>query len=592
MSHFAADYQYKHQSRPSPALEEALRTVSGRASHFSRQNSRETPVLEDALKAVLGSPTPHVNRLVRQNSAQGRRHPVENGTPSRKDRPPSGTFRDRPATGTKRDRPSSGTIYSQSTMGPNRIQEHAREVAARTELQSHSLRQTSNSRSLFEQQLEQQQSLLLEQQKQSLHHFNTAIQKEMDKDVKLLGTEQDEILDPEKEMSGRIGRSDSLSSVDSLEISNGITRDSLVSSQSAGVMSIRSAANQHGTIYASSAGPMLTNTTHSHTYSTNVNSAWGTAPSITGFSHSDTNQANKAKGADASSVGGFILHRNPSNPTNVAVVSPSVIHRRNESANCEHNEKPAAVQGISGVGSFTPNKDFRNEPSITGPNPDNGKTDQSRNDSETPEAYSVIKTSSNGRANAQFHQDSVVNNAGTFILHSEAETNGHWEDFSKQSNFDYSNPYSSKASMTSVTVTSASTPVAYNQKSINSQSSYSAANYIDRSTVGQTMTTSAAAVTSTSIPPGFGHMAYLPHPPNTSAPSNRPTLTMADMRASSLAGNVNGNMKQLEQMDVQEIDDRSDDMVGEEEELPETRKGKQKVNAFCRVILKERLATF
>ena len=274
------------------------------------------------------------------------------------------------------------------------------------------------------------------------------------------------------------------------------------------------------------------------------------------------------------------------------MVSPSVIHRRNESANCEHNEKPATVQGISGVGSFTPNKDFRNEPSITGPNPDNGKTDQSHKDSETPEAYSVIKTSSNGRANAQFHQDSVVNNAGTFILHSEAETNGHWEDFSKQSNFDYSNPYSSKASMTSVTVTSASTPVAYNQKSINSQSSYSAANYIDRSTVGQTMTTSAAAVTSTSIPPGFGHMAYLPHPPNTSAPSNRPTLTMADMRASSLAGNVNGNMKQLEQMDVPEIDDRSDDMVGEEEELPETRKGKQKVNAFCRVILKERLATF
>ena len=581
LSHFAADYQYKHPSRPSPALEEALRTVSGRPSHFSRQNSRETPVLEDALKAVLGSPNPRVNRLVRQNSAQGRKHPLENGTQSKKDRPPSGTFRDRPASGTKRDRPGSGTIYSQSTMGPNRIQEYAREAAARTELQSHSLRQTSNSRSLFEQQLEQQQSLLLEQQKQSLHHFNTAIQKEMDKDVKLMGTEQDEILDPEKEMSGRIARSDSLSSVDSLEISNGITRDSLVSSQSTQVVSIASSTNQHGIIHTSSAGPALTNTTHSHTSSTNVNSAWGTTPSITSFSHSDTNQAKKAKGADTSSVAGFILHRSPSNPTNVAVVSPNVIHRGNELANHERNEKHAPVQGISGIGSFTPNNDFQNGPSITGPNSYNGKTDESHNNSETLEAHGVIKTSSNGRANAHVYQDSVFNNAGTFILHSVAETNGHWEDCPKQSNFDYSNPYSSKASMTNVTVTSACAPVAYVQKSINSQSSYSAANYTDGSTVGQTITSSAAAVTSTTIPPGFSHMAYLPHPPNTSAPLNRPALTMADMRASSLAGNVNVNMKQLEQTDVPEIDDVSDDIVGEEEELPETRKGKQKVNTFC-----------
>ena len=80
-----------------------------------------------------------------------------------------------------------------------------------TQLHDNSLRNLNNSRSLFEQQLHHHQQLLVEQQKQSLHQFNAAIQKEMDCDPKLQGVEQMEDMDV---------RPDSPDSVDSLETSN------------------------------------------------------------------------------------------------------------------------------------------------------------------------------------------------------------------------------------------------------------------------------------------------------------------------------------------------------------------------------------
>ena len=487
-------------------------------------------------------------------------------------------------------------MYSQSTMGPNRIQEHAREVAARAELQSHSLRQTSNSRSLFEQQIEQQQSLLMEQQQQSLQHFNAAIQKEMDKDTKLLGTEQEEILDPEKEMSGKITRSDSLSSVDSLEISSGLTRDSLMSSlishpeptttsTEAVVSANQQTTPDHHYSNKGTLGNATSNTGHNYTQPTFINSAWGTAPSITGFgqdSRYNTPNGNYT-GPSSSSVGGFVLHRSPSNPTNVAVVSPSVIQARNEPSNHENNDKPSSIQGTLDVGSFTPNKDLRNESSITGPDPDYGYGDAKNGEalagyvdkSEASEPYNMIRTSSNGRANAHYYQDSVVNNASTFVLHHDGVHGQSGNDYkqAQQLNFDYSNPYSSKSSTTNVTVTSAYTPGAHMNQSV---STYSPANYSDASTVGKTVTASSASVIQTTLPPGFSHMTYLPHPPNVSAPTNRPAVTMADMRASSLAGNVNA--KQYEQMNVTELNNGNDiETIEEEEEDPKIKQPKQKV---------------
>ena len=498
--------------------------------------------------------------------------------------------------GTKRDRPNSGKVYSQSTMGPNRIQEHAREVAARAELQSHSLRQTSNSRSLFEQQIEQQQSLLLEQQKQSLRHFNAAIQKEMDKDAKLLGTEQEEMLDPEKEMNGKIARSDSLSSIDSLEISSGLTRDSLMSS----VISHSEPTTSTGTVlptnqqtfnghYANNMSPVgnrASSANHNHTQPTFINSAWSSAPSISGFGQQDSNYNKPNGNYTGTSTGGFVLHRSPSNPTNIAVVSPSVVQARKEPSDQDNNDKPSLVQGTYDVGSFTPNRDSRSESSITGPGyyPNgemkNGGISAGQVDkSEASEPYNVIKTSSNGRANAHYYQDSVVNNASTFILCPDPGPSDNDSRMTSQSNFDYSNSYSSKSSATNVTVTSAYSPGTYNMnQSINSQSqvpSYSPASYSDTSAGGKTVTTSAATVTPTTLPSGFSHMAYLPHPPNTTAPSSRPGLTMADMRANSLAGNVNS--KQYEQMNADELKRENDDEVVEEEEVVEKTQPKQKV---------------
>ena len=97
--------------------------------------------------------------------------------------------------------------YARQLQTPERAKDAAREMAARAELHSCSLSNTTNSRSRFEEQLQQHQQLLVHQQRATLEQFNAAIQQEMDADPKLLGEEE----------VARSEVSDSVSSTDSLE---------------------------------------------------------------------------------------------------------------------------------------------------------------------------------------------------------------------------------------------------------------------------------------------------------------------------------------------------------------------------------------
>lgn len=81
-------------------------------------------------------------------------------------------------------------------------------------MQNRNLRNLNSSRGLFEQHLHQQQQLLVQQQEQSLHDFNTAIMQEMLNDKKIEGEENDH--------EDRI-ETDSVSSEDSLNRSQDIT---------------------------------------------------------------------------------------------------------------------------------------------------------------------------------------------------------------------------------------------------------------------------------------------------------------------------------------------------------------------------------
>ncbi|KAK3696961.1 hypothetical protein RRG08_023152 [Elysia crispata] len=161
--------------------------------HSGRRSPRRPgggQTLEDALRLIRGSP-----RHSRPNSARTISPRKENEDPFEKS-----YFEKR---GHQMTRPGSGRINHQ-------INQHAR-----AELMDHSLQNFTSSKTLFEQQLEQQQSLLLRQQQQSLRDFDNAVQREIDSDI---SNYNDGISD---EVEKKFSKSDdSCSSVDSLEESN------------------------------------------------------------------------------------------------------------------------------------------------------------------------------------------------------------------------------------------------------------------------------------------------------------------------------------------------------------------------------------
>lgn len=87
------------------------------------------------------------------------------------------------------------------------------EIISQVKLASNSLRNTRNSKTLFEQQLEKHQQILQQQQQEQLFKFNSAIWKEINGDSKVCGVEDIEI-DNNEDLNSS---SSSLATIDSLE---------------------------------------------------------------------------------------------------------------------------------------------------------------------------------------------------------------------------------------------------------------------------------------------------------------------------------------------------------------------------------------
>ena len=165
-------------------------------------NARAAPALEDALRAVRGSPVQRPDNseaVSRYNSAYS----------------PQNTYNDYHPGGGTTDSPQkfypsknvNRTVSHKNAIN-ERTREHAHQIAARAEMQTSSLRNTSNNRSLFEQQLENHQDSIYDHNNRSLREFSNAVQQEV---------VSGEPGVPGNDTHQELSRSDSLSSVDSLE---------------------------------------------------------------------------------------------------------------------------------------------------------------------------------------------------------------------------------------------------------------------------------------------------------------------------------------------------------------------------------------
>lgn len=96
---------------------------------------------------------------------------------------------------------------------------HHLDPKERAELMDHSLQNVTSSKSLFEQQLEHQQSLILKQQQQSMREFSEALHSEIDRN-KIINITND-VSFADQGGQGDITNSDSCSSLDSLNDSGG-----------------------------------------------------------------------------------------------------------------------------------------------------------------------------------------------------------------------------------------------------------------------------------------------------------------------------------------------------------------------------------
>ena len=164
----------------------------------SRQNSgRSSPKrhssLEDALRLIRTSP-----RHGRPPS--GRHHTIADPVPGNENADPLDKSY------YHSNRPSSGRSTNQINSD------------SRAEMMDHSMKNLTSSRSLFEQQLEQQQNLLLEQQQQALVDFNNAVYREINRDHSSQGNENyEKVSDAVEQEENIMQLSDSCDSLDSLD---------------------------------------------------------------------------------------------------------------------------------------------------------------------------------------------------------------------------------------------------------------------------------------------------------------------------------------------------------------------------------------
>ena len=172
---------------------EYLRTIL--FSTGGRWSPRRTNIhtqLDDALKIVRGSPASS-----RSSSARTRNQPSPSSSYYRQNSDPL-------------SKPYFNKYAHPSINNGNGTNKQE-------ELHNKSLRNLNNSRNLFEQQLESYQQSLLEQQQKTLREFNKQVMKEIEVDKNVVNHEQNEV--------NGLERSESLSTVDSLE--EGDTNDTV-----------------------------------------------------------------------------------------------------------------------------------------------------------------------------------------------------------------------------------------------------------------------------------------------------------------------------------------------------------------------------
>ena len=170
-------------------------------------------------------------------------------------------------------------------------------TAPLTHLQSSSLANMNNSRSLFEEHLASQQQLLVDQQMLALDHFNAEIAKELDSDMRMQG---------EEDQDDHAQLCESVSSIDSLESGNR-PRKNIPNSNTN---------NMSGSNYMSPDG--ITN---------------GAVSKVSAVEDSKKSSPNKYSSKESSPGSSF------GSQTNVAVVAPSVQRPKTESSRKEDISK-------------------------------------------------------------------------------------------------------------------------------------------------------------------------------------------------------------------------------------------------------------
>ena len=316
--------------------------------------TQAAPALDDALRAVRGGSAGY-------RPGSGRTHSRSSASPAAS-RPSSHTTVNAVHTEKPRETPQNGTAqYVYQPTPPNG--ERSAEASMRAQLHSNSLRNLTNSRSLFEQQLEQTQQQLKQQQRATLQQFNHAIWRQLS--------------DPGSEATADLQRSDSVNSLDSLEEGIGTASNPIAGSDS-NLLQINhptpmTASHSDSDLLASFNGvpentapqndlpqndKLLDNKLqngHSHSYHlhhpapqiaphyqstlqrhmalNNVASVPQNNPytpsqsNLTQQSFHINGQYPNGGGSIMGSESSFVLHRNNSSPSNVAIVQPQVIQK-------------------------------------------------------------------------------------------------------------------------------------------------------------------------------------------------------------------------------------------------------------------------
>lgn len=302
------------------------------------ESPRRTPGLEDALRAIRGpgSQLGTQENLTRQGSTGSVRSGASSSTKPGRVGSAGSTGGGSSVSGASQQGPPPGTFYGSdalnrayynkygggSTTLNARTAEHARQVAVHTELQSSSLRNLTNSRSLFEAQLEHHQHQLADHQRQALNQFNAAIRQEIDADATLQGTE---------DIESRFVRSNSVcSSVDSLDDEQVSDRATSIKASS----ETQLAANLQDSSSASLGTGQYGETSFLHSSQSDSclpnygqTQALSEREQLTKRYNEDPNYAMKQTSASnavnsGSTTSGFALHRSHSSNSNVAVVQP------------------------------------------------------------------------------------------------------------------------------------------------------------------------------------------------------------------------------------------------------------------------------